>query len=57
MLQSQTYVYPLARINETLEQLAGTKYFSTLDMASGYWQVPMDSTSQEKTAFSTYAGL
>ena len=50
-------VYPLPRIDDTLEQLAGAKYFSTLDMASGYWQVPMDSASQEKTAFSTYAGL
>ena len=50
-------VYPLPRIDDTLEQLAGAKYFSMLDMASGYWQVPMDSTSQEKTAFSTYAGL
>ena len=50
-------VYPLPRIDDTLEQLAGAKYFSTRYMASGYWQVPMDSTSQEKTAFSTYAGL
>ena len=51
-------VYPLPRIVDTLEQLlAGAKYFSTLDMASGYWQAPMDSASQEKTAFSTYTGL
>ena len=50
-------VYPLPRIDDTLKQLAGAKYFSTLDMASRYWQVPMDSASQKKTAFSTYAGL
>ena len=50
-------VYPLPRVDDTLEQLAKAKYFSTLDMASRYWQVPMDSTSQENTAFSTYAGL
>ena len=49
-------VFPLPRIDDTLEQLAGAKYFSTLDLASGYWQVSMDNTSQEKTAFSTYAG-
>ena len=50
-------VYPLPRINDTLEELAGTKYFRMLDMASENWQVPMDSTSQENAAFSSYAGL
>lgn len=49
--------YPLPRIDDTLDQLAGTKYFTTLDLASGYWQVEMDPASQEKTAFTTYAGL
>ena len=31
--------YPLPRINDTLITLAGSKWFSTLDMLSGYWQV------------------
>ena len=30
--------YPLPKIEETLDALSGAKYFSTLDMASGYWQ-------------------
>ena len=36
--------------------LSQTQYFSTLDLAAGYWQVQMDNNSQEKTAFSTYSG-
>jgi len=33
--------YPLPRIDESLDALAGSKYFSTLDLLSGYWQVPL----------------
>ena len=49
--------FPLPRIDDTLNLLAGTHYFTTLDLASGYWQVAMDKASQEKTAFTTFAGL
>ena len=31
--------YPLSRIDETLEALGGSNWFSTLDLLSGYWQV------------------
>ena len=50
-------VFPLPRIDDSLDLLAGTRYFSSLDLASGYWQVGMDPNSQEKTAFTTHAGL
>ena len=50
-------VFPLPRIDDSLDLLAGTRYFSSLDLASGYWQVGMDPESQEKTAFTTHAGL
>ena len=40
-----------------LDSLAKQKYFTTLDLASGYWQVNMDPQSQEKTAFITHSGL
>ena len=50
-------VFPLPRIDDTLDLLSGAKYFTTLDLASGYWQVCMDQVSQEKTAFITYSGL
>ena len=41
----------LPRIDNMLDQLGEMKYFSTLDLASGYWQVCMSRTSREKTAF------
>jgi len=45
--------YPLPRIDEMLDTLAGSKWFSTLDLASGYWQVQMHPRDREKTAFIT----
>ena len=50
-------VHLLPRIDDSLDQLAGSSYFSTLDLASGYWQVGMSEESQEKTAFVTWNGL
>ena len=50
-------VYPLPRIDDSLDLLADTTYFSSLDLASGYWQVGMDEESREKTAFTTNSGL
>ena len=50
-------VFPMPRIDDMLDQLGKSKYFSTLDLASGYWQMRMDPDSQEKTAFVTPQGL
>ena len=36
--------YPLPRIDTTLDTLAGSQWFSTLDLLSGYWQVEMEET-------------
>ena len=47
-------VFPLPRIDDSLDSLAHTQYFTTLDLAAGYWQVPMESQSQ---AFCTPSGL
>ena len=43
--------FPLPRIDDVLDTLQGQKIFSTLDLASGYWQIEMDDKSKEKTAF------
>ena len=48
---------PLPRIDDTLDALGGACYFSTLDLASGYWQVEVDSRDREKTGFATPFGL
>ncbi|KAK7945594.1 hypothetical protein WMY93_001322 [Mugilogobius chulae] len=49
--------FPLPRIEETLTSLSKSEWFSTLDLASGYWQVEMHPDDREKTAFTTPLGL
>ena len=45
--------YPIPRIDETVNTLAGATFFSMLDLRSGYWQVEVDPGDQEITAFCT----
>ncbi|GFU73429.1 retrovirus-related Pol polyprotein from transposon 412 [Trichonephila clavipes] len=40
--------YPLPRIDDTLDTLSGHKWFSTLDLKSGYWQVEIHPEDREK---------
>ena len=49
--------YPLPRIEESLDALSGAKWFSNLDLASGYNQVPVAEKDKFKTAFCTPFGL
>ena len=42
---------PLPRIAELLEEAAGAKIFSKLDLASGYWQIPVAKKSRQYLAF------
>ena len=49
--------HPLPRIDDTLDTLGGAQWFSTLDLASGYWQVEVHPPDREKTAFATPDGL
>ncbi|UYV80952.1 K02A2.6-like [Cordylochernes scorpioides] len=50
-------VYPLLRIDDTLDSLRGASIFSTMDLKSGYWQNEVDETDREKTAFVTPDGF
>ena len=45
--------HPLPRIDDIFDALRGAKYFSTLDLASGYHQVAVAPQDQEKTGFVT----
>ena len=50
--------FPLPDMKDCLASLGGhCRYFSIMDMLSGYWQNEMDEESQEKAAFTTHRGL
>lgn len=54
---TQKDAYPLPRIDDALDCLSKASWFSTLDLASGYWQVEVDPKDKPKTAFITRQGL
>lgn len=50
-------VYPLPRIDDLLDTLQGSTYFSSIDLRSGYWQIPVLDADRPKTTFVTSDGL
>ncbi|XP_043206108.1 uncharacterized protein LOC122372666 [Amphibalanus amphitrite] len=49
--------HPLPRVEDCLDALSGSSWFSVLDLQSGYWQQEVKDSDKEKTAFSTHTGL
>jgi len=47
----------ILRIDDTLDTLSGAKWFSTVDLLIGYWQVEVAEEDKPKTAFATHEGL
>ena len=54
---TQKDAYPLPRINDVLDTLAGSTLFSTFDLISDYWQVGLHQEDKKKTTFCTSEGL
>lgn len=48
--------YPLPNIDEIIQQLGNSKFFSCFDLASGFHQIGMNPSYKEKTSFSTNEG-
>ena len=49
--------YPIPRIDESLSKLGDAKFFTTLDLGSAFWQVPLQKQDREKTGFACELGL
>jgi hypothetical protein len=49
--------HPLPQNEEMFVKLSGARWFTKLDLFSGYYQIPMDPASAQFTAFGTEAGL
>ena len=49
--------HPLPRIDDMLEQFETAKWFTSIDLASGYWQIAMEKEDIQKTAFTCGYGL
>ena len=49
--------YPIPRIDESLSKLGDAKFFTTLDLGSAFWQVPLRKQDRDKTGFACELGL
>ena len=53
----KNYVYPLSRVDDIFDTLSGVRYFTSIDLASGYWQIELDEDARAKSTFTAYNGL
>ncbi|CAM5147825.1 unnamed protein product [Natator depressus] len=49
--------YPMPCTDELLEKLGRAQFISTLDLTKGYWQIPLDESTKERSAFTTHLRL
>ena len=50
-------VYPIPVIDKSLSKLGDAKFFTTLDLGSAFWQVPLRKQDRDKTGFACELGL
>ena len=55
--QSKVDAYPMPRIEDILDRVGKANFITTLDLARGYWQVPVADEDRHKTAFTSRLGL
>ena len=48
---TQNDAFPLTQIHDTIDALSGSKYYTTVDLLSRFWQTPMEESSKQYTAF------
>ena len=53
---TRTFIWPMPRVEDILAKLGKAKYFTTLDLRSGYHHIALDKQSLKKTAFCTPFG-
>ena len=53
---AKTSAYPLPKIQDIFTHLHQKRYFTALDMVKGFWQIPLDDASRDKTGFTTHFG-
>lgn len=49
-------IFSMPNLEELIYEIGQANYISTLDLTKGYWQVPMEESSQDKTAYVTHRG-
>ena len=54
---SKKDAYPIPDIQDALDNLRGSRYFATIDLLRGYWQLGMTDRAKERSAFCTRRGL
>ena len=54
---SKRDAFPIPDIHDAVDHLRGSRYFATIDLLSGYWQLGMTDRAKERSAFCTRRGL
>jgi hypothetical protein len=55
--QTRRYMFPMPLVEDVIDQLGKSTWFTTLDLQSGFWQIRMAPEDMKKTALITKNGL